>query len=234
MRKIFTAKRSLYSSPAGKRVKPYGFTLIELLVVIAIIAILAAILLPTLQAARARSQATGCLSNLKQLGTAHTNYLMDNNEEAGYRMVMFLPELDNYLGFKPLGTSGYWQHYRSEAWLCPANRVRARQKAPSGMIYTFHKNISYFGNNNMVKYKFTRIQYPAKKVVIYDRKSVNGGPLSAEVAYANHADTSKILPGVHNGKVNFVFLDGHSRPVGTDETNIISSKSGNLVEAWRP
>jgi len=44
-----------------------GFTLIELLVVIAIIAILMAILIPTLNRAREQGKRAVCLSNLKQM-----------------------------------------------------------------------------------------------------------------------------------------------------------------------
>ena len=58
--------------------KAGGFTLIELLVVIAIIAILAALLLPTLARAKEKTKRIACLNNLKQMGLGSIMYAADN------------------------------------------------------------------------------------------------------------------------------------------------------------
>jgi len=68
---------TLIELPAVSKRTSHGFTLIELLVVVSIIALLIAILLPSLNQARESARRVVCGTNLKQIGYAISMYTMD-------------------------------------------------------------------------------------------------------------------------------------------------------------
>ncbi|MBR2358410.1 MAG: DUF1559 domain-containing protein [Lentisphaeria bacterium] len=93
--KIFSVKNNTIEAlPRNASACKQRFTLIELLVVIAIIAILAAMLLPALSAARERARSSNCIGKLKQVGLAMQMYADDHKETLPPRYT-HIPEADN-------------------------------------------------------------------------------------------------------------------------------------------
>jgi prepilin-type N-terminal cleavage/methylation domain-containing protein/prepilin-type processing-associated H-X9-DG protein len=80
------SRRSL--SSAAREGTAAGFTLVELMVVIAIIAILMALLMPSIARAKAKANQISCLNQMRQLTLAGTMYASDYDGELPPRRVL--------------------------------------------------------------------------------------------------------------------------------------------------
>jgi len=130
-----------------------GFTLIELLIVIAIIAILAALLLPTIERVRARARRAQCVSQLRQIGIAFVSFSHDHNGlfpmkvSTHFDGSLEFVEAANRIGGEFSFAFRHFQalsNYLADARLlvCPVDR-RARATNFAGLE---NENISYFVN----------------------------------------------------------------------------------------
>jgi prepilin-type N-terminal cleavage/methylation domain-containing protein len=118
---------TVMTMPIAKRRRVPGFTLVEILVTVAIIALLIAILTPSLGHARAQAKTAACMSNLHQLGVAFDYYGHDSKQ---------MPPPNAFAGTAAL-------HYRdSDMWYYPHMVAKyvppdALSQAGAGMIGVF-------------------------------------------------------------------------------------------------
>jgi len=213
-----------------------GFTLIELLVVIAIIAILAAMLLPALAAAKQRAWTIACTSNLRQLGLGQRMYADDNNE--------FYPESGSTILWNAIDAGTQkpaWMQQiipytqNTNVYHCPGN-VQLPIANQSAFNYFNGARAAYIASNpdptkrHFAPVKGTRILFPTAHVLSGD--TIDNGQ------YFNRDDADKddysqnCVGGPDNGFVyeeaiagvyqwvewqahtkgqNLLFADGHAK-----------------------
>ena len=201
--------------------KTKAFTLIELLVVIAIIAVLMAILMPSLNRAREQGKRTVCLGNLKQLTLGWIMYADDNEQRivsgnaGGNRGWVGKAYADNYGsgGMLPknqqiagIQAGTLWYYVKDEgSYRCPTGMK------DSMVTYSVMDGMNGFTGSRDAGSPFVHnmmeIKHPSKRIVFIDEGWLT--PDSFAVHYVRKVwwDSPPIR---HGNGTTFSYADGSS------------------------
>lgn len=238
--------------------KNRNFTLIELLIIIAIIAILAGMLLPSLNKAMARVKTISCISNLKELGKLWFFYTDDYN--GGLLPVRFTSNADYITSSS---TNEIWYEHLMMQYLINSSTKRDAMIKSSRKVFvcpsdpgpriSYHQvqmQLSYgycggIGNSDPNPF-FSPGSYLVKnKTFLYSEKQAIMGDTYAYYLFAENlskwnqgANSAYILYratlanlgkyGAHGRRMNIFFYDGHTENV--DKLYINSSSGG--IDLW--
>lgn len=238
-----------YQNSAVRQGKQQGFTLIELLVVIAIIAILAAMLLPALQSARARGVGTQCQSNLKQCMSAINLYSNDWN---GNWILFIGANKSNWAWFSTLlsAKNKYFPGQDTESAInmvvsCPSQKWRNNgMNGAYGLMAHNSVNWSEEFATFSTPYWMRIGKMGSKHLIFSDSVHTSSGKITGMNFFRpGEADVKSRGKFVekHAGKNNMVFADGHVESASLNECaeayyeHRIAAKvnvRGDSVDVW--
>jgi len=196
-----------------------AFTLIELLVVIAIIAILAALLLPSLSRAKVQALSVACMNNLKQLQVCFHLYSMDHNDVVPPNNYVY----DVTTGQPSLGFSS------NLTWcpgLAPFDTNTANIEA--GLLFPYNRSVAIYrcpADKSSVR-NFDGTSLPLPRTRSYNMsEAINGLPIDDEAVIMPPSYQKETQIREPPASKLFVFIDVH-------EDGILDSLFGIPPPGW--
>ena len=209
-----------------------AFTLVELLVVVGIIALLISILLPALGKARRSAESVKCLSNLRQLGIATNQYVVESRGYLPYPTTTFGESALWYTALDPYlqrainntpGTGVASQRTYSLIKQCPVYQqwgdgpsTIGAQDPTLGYARTYKMNTMLRHNNPYAPARVTDVRDPYEFVLYGDGVSLDATGLvanqyeSGQFSMEQNDTTQACVALRHSGGANIAFVDGHA------------------------
>jgi len=213
--------------------KSRAFTLIELLVVIAIIALLMAILMPSLRLAKDQAQRVHCVSNTKTLAFA---WFMYKDENDGRIVGGSSFEIKDEITGKPIPpwvrgqTAGNWEQQKrdiregalypytgksEEIYRCPGDRRKESSSGTQTAFRTFSiaggANGERWGTYDPIKL-YTDLKNPAIRYIFVEEMDTRGANLGSWQMHPRRTGSTWVDPVAmwHNKKSTLGFADGRA------------------------
>jgi prepilin-type N-terminal cleavage/methylation domain-containing protein/prepilin-type processing-associated H-X9-DG protein len=200
-----------------------AFTLIELLVVIAIIAILAALLLPTLGRAKDSAKSIQCLNQMRQISLATRLYAEENNDEFprsqhsafANRQLPWERAIVPQLGVTD-GTMA-WTKLLQGLYHCPKDEKPGHLSYGFNYFFEVGAEDDYPGKPQTWR-KLTSVPKPTT-TINYAEVSIGADHVMPALGWLSGTDAANEIASTrHKQRSNYAFVDGHVELLRLNQT----------------